>query len=86
MAMKIYLAGPDVFLPDARDIGRRKREICTRHGVTGFYPLDTVVDLTAADASLRIFKGNEAMMDACRRDHRQSDAVSRAGRGRRHGL
>ena len=62
--MKIYLAGPDVFLPDALDIGQRKREICTRHGVTGLYPLDNVVDLTAADASLRIFKGNEAMMDA----------------------
>jgi nucleoside 2-deoxyribosyltransferase len=64
MAMKIYLAGPDVFLPDALDIGQRKREICTRHGVTGLYPLDNVIDLTAADASLRIFKGNEAMMDA----------------------
>ena len=62
--MKIYLAGPDVFLPDALDIGRRKREICARHGVTGLYPLDNVIDLYAADASLRIFKGNEAMMDA----------------------
>src|SRR5215207_11112405 len=62
--MKIYLAGPDVFLPDALDIGRRKREICTHHGVTGFYPLDTVIDRTATDVSLRIFKGNEAMMDA----------------------
>ena len=62
--MKIYLAGPDVFLPDALEIGRRKREICARHGVTGLYPLDNVIDLSAADASLAIFKGNEAMMDA----------------------
>ena len=62
--MKIYLAGPDVFLPDAVDIGRRKAEICTRHGLTGLYPLDNAVDLSAADASLSIFKGNEAMMDA----------------------
>ncbi len=62
--MKIDLAGPDVFLPDALDIGRRKREICTRHGVTGHYPLDNLVDLEAADASLQIFKGNQAMMDA----------------------
>ena len=30
---KIYLAGPDVFLPDALDIGRRKAEICARHGL-----------------------------------------------------
>jgi nucleoside 2-deoxyribosyltransferase len=62
--MKIYLAGPDVFLPDALDIGRRKVEICRHHGVTGLYPLDTAVDLSARDASLQIFKGLEAMMDA----------------------
>jgi nucleoside 2-deoxyribosyltransferase len=62
--MKIYLAGPDVFLPDAIEIGRRKAEICAAHGVSGLYPLDNAVDLTASDASLVIFKGNEAMMDA----------------------
>ena len=62
--MKVYLAGPDVFLPDAVEIGRRKTEICVRHGLTGLYPLDNAVDLVAAGASLAIFKGNEAMMDA----------------------
>src|SRR5215471_14512836 len=61
--MKIYLAGPDVFLPDAIAIGQRKREICQRHGVSGLYPLDNAVDLAAPDASLQIFKANEAMMD-----------------------
>ena len=61
--MKIYLAGPDVFLPDAIAIGQRKREICQRHGVTGLYPLDNRVDLAAPDASLQIFRGLEAMMD-----------------------
>ena len=61
--MKIYLAGPDVFLPDAIDIGRRKVDICTRHGLTGLYPLDNAVDLAAKDASLKIFRGNEAMMN-----------------------
>ena len=62
--MKIYLAGPDVFLPDAIEMGRRKAAICARHGLTGLYPLDNSVDLSAGDASLAIFKGNEAMMDA----------------------
>jgi nucleoside 2-deoxyribosyltransferase len=61
--MKVYLAGPDVFLPDAIDIGRRKAELCARHGVSGLYPLDNAVDLKAKDASLRIFRGNEAMMN-----------------------
>src|ERR1700681_2818422 len=62
--MKIYLAGPDVFLPDAIEIGRRKSAICARYGLTGLYPLDNAVDLTAPRASLNIFKGNEAMMEA----------------------
>lgn len=62
--MKIYLAGPEVFLPDAIEIGRRKAALCARHGLTGLYPLDNMVDRSAADASLAIFKANEAMMDA----------------------
>ncbi|MGT2437462.1 nucleoside 2-deoxyribosyltransferase [Bradyrhizobium betae] len=66
--MKIYLAGPDVFLPDAVEIGRRKVDICVAHGLTGLYPLDNIVDLAAPDASRQIFCGNEAMMD-------QADAI-----------
>ncbi len=64
MPVNVYLAGPDVFLPDAIAVGRRKVEICAAHGLTGLYPLDNVVDRSAADASLAIFKANEAMMDA----------------------
>jgi nucleoside 2-deoxyribosyltransferase len=60
--MKIYLAGPDVFLHDAVEIGRRKVELCRRHGLTGRYPLDNAIDVAAGDASLQIFRGNEAMM------------------------
>jgi nucleoside 2-deoxyribosyltransferase len=59
---KVYLAGPDVFLPDAVDIGRRKVELCARHGLIGLYPLDNAVDRAAEDASLRIFRSNETMM------------------------
>ena len=62
--MKIYLAGPDVFLPDAIPIGRQKADICARHGLIGLYPLDNIIDLSAADASLAIFGANEAMIDA----------------------
>lgn len=63
MPMKVYLAGPDVFLPDAQEVGRQKNEICRRHGLVGLYPLDNVVDRTATDASLRIFDSNGTMMD-----------------------
>jgi nucleoside 2-deoxyribosyltransferase len=61
--MKIYLAGPDVFLPDAVAIGRRKVELCACHGLAGLYPRDNAIDLAARDASVQIFRGNEAMMN-----------------------
>ncbi len=60
--MKIYLAGPDVFLPDAEDIGRRKKEICAAYGLTGLYPLDDKADAPDGGLSLAIFRGCERMM------------------------
>jgi nucleoside 2-deoxyribosyltransferase len=66
--MKLYLAGPDVFLPDAVEFGRRKVDLCARYGLTGLYPLDNKIDLAAADASLQIFRGNENLME-------QADAI-----------
>ena len=32
MALKIYLAGPDVFLADARAVGERKKALCQEFG------------------------------------------------------
>jgi nucleoside 2-deoxyribosyltransferase len=40
MTRRIYLAGPEVFLANARDIGARKRAICARHSLVGVYPTD----------------------------------------------
>jgi nucleoside 2-deoxyribosyltransferase len=62
--MKIYLAGPDVFLSDALAFGRKKVALCAKHGLVGLYPLDNEVDRNASDVSLRIFRANEAMMEA----------------------
>src|ERR1700687_2921916 len=59
---KIYLAGPDVFLPDAVDIGRRKAQLCGHHGLTGLYPLDNAIDRAAKDAALQRFRPTETMM------------------------
>jgi len=68
--MKLYLAGPEVFLDDAREIGRRKLELCARHGFTGLYPLDgepLLVD-DAGGLARAIFANNVALM-------RRADAV-----------
>jgi nucleoside 2-deoxyribosyltransferase len=61
--MKVYLAGPDVFLPDAIEIGRQKVALCKRYGLIGLYPLDNKTDASAADASMQIFLANERLMN-----------------------
>jgi nucleoside 2-deoxyribosyltransferase len=40
MSKRIYLAGPHVFLANAREIGERKRLICADHGLVGMFPSD----------------------------------------------
>ena len=59
---RVYLAGPDLFVHDAVNIGRRKVELCARHGLIGLYPLDNAIDPAAKDTSLRIYRDNENMM------------------------
>jgi nucleoside 2-deoxyribosyltransferase len=65
----VYLAGPDVFLPDARAWMERKKAICTRHGLTGITPLDDLPNEPAAWADLpewrRIALRNEAHIRNC---------------------
>lgn len=39
--MRLYLAGPEVFLPDAIAVGRRKLVLCAEFGFTGLYALET---------------------------------------------
>jgi nucleoside 2-deoxyribosyltransferase len=40
MRKRIYLAGPEVFLSNAREIGARKRAICEQHRLLGVFPAD----------------------------------------------
>src|SRR3954470_11649109 len=61
--MKVYLAGPDVFLPDAVGVGRLKVNLCERYGLAGLFPLDNEIHIAVGDASLQIYRGNLSMMD-----------------------
>lgn len=63
----VYLAGPDVFLPESTDIGRRKQELCAQHGLEGVYPGEGV-DLDAlpeSEHAQALFDACVAMMDRC---------------------
>jgi nucleoside 2-deoxyribosyltransferase len=66
---KAYLAGPDVFLPDAPEHARRKVAICARHGITGHPPLsedaESLEALPGDEAWRAIFRMCLAMMEGC---------------------
>ncbi|MET1027000.1 MAG: nucleoside 2-deoxyribosyltransferase [Dongiaceae bacterium] len=65
---RCYLAGPDVFHPQAAELAAGKRALCLRFGITGCFPLDNGVDLTALadrDAALAIYRANIDLMYSC---------------------
>lgn len=64
--MKIYLAGPDVFLPDAILVGQRKKDLCEKYGFVGLYPMDNAIDFAdkaPCDIGVEIYQANIALMD-----------------------
>jgi nucleoside 2-deoxyribosyltransferase len=65
---KIYLAGPEVFLPQADVIGKAKKAICKQYGGEGVFPIDTELDLSncsPAEAGFRISAYNEDLIRRC---------------------
>src|SRR5690606_746036 len=49
MIRSLYLAGPDVFRPDARERGAELKALCARHGFEGLFPLDQDVPAHVTD-------------------------------------
>ena len=65
---RLYLAGPEVFLPDALAMARAKQDLCARHGFEGIFPLDASLDLAGLpkrEQARRISAANEAAMHSC---------------------
>ncbi|MBI4782890.1 MAG: nucleoside 2-deoxyribosyltransferase [Oscillatoriophycideae cyanobacterium NC_groundwater_1537_Pr4_S-0.65um_50_18] len=66
--MKIYLAGPDVFLPAPLQAAAAKQAICSAYGFEGLFPFDNELDfsgLSSFEAAMAIYKSNIALMDRC---------------------
>lgn len=56
---KIYLAGFDVFAPDAKQRGTKMKMMCAEKGFAGLYPFDN-----EADTASEIFTGNCGLIDS----------------------
>ncbi|MDO9709417.1 nucleoside 2-deoxyribosyltransferase [Paracraurococcus lichenis] len=65
--MRIYLAGPEVFLADAEAVAAAKRAVCAAHGLLGVFPLEPppVAPDAAQPEWLRIYWANEAHIRGC---------------------
>lgn len=65
--LRVYLAGPDVFRPDAAAHGRRLVALCAEYGCEGIFPLaEQLPDRpTPRDVARHIYLANVAHIDAC---------------------
>ena len=97
MTMRIYLAGPEVFLPDGgAAVGAAKRAICAARGLVGVLPVEEGGPAVAARRRRRRsglvpdLPGQRGPDPRLRRADRQPDAVprtiGRSGHGVRAGL
>ncbi len=71
MIRSIYLAGPDVFRPDANAHGASLKQLCAQYGFEGLFPLDQSVPphiTSAADQAHWIYRANIGLI-------RRADAV-----------
>jgi nucleoside 2-deoxyribosyltransferase len=64
---RIYLAGPDVFRPDAAEHGKRLVALCAEHGFDAVFPLSASLPqgLAPADLAAQIYRANIAHIEAC---------------------
>jgi nucleoside 2-deoxyribosyltransferase len=65
---RVYLAGPEVFLVDAKEIGERKKALCRKYGFEGVFPLDLEVPSTGKtprEMGLCISEVNERLIRSC---------------------
>ncbi len=66
--IRVYLAGPEVFLSNAKEIGKNKKTLCIKHGFEGVFPLDVEVDVkdkSSRETGLCISSVNENLIKSC---------------------
>lgn len=68
--VRVYIAGPEVFLYNAIEMGAKKKALCGKHGLYGVYPFDVEVvqdnsGITRFEMGVKIGGANEGLIDMC---------------------
>jgi nucleoside 2-deoxyribosyltransferase len=65
---QIYLAGPEVFLSNAKKVGEEKKALCRKYGFEGVFPIDVEVKAegkSPREMGLCISNVNEGLIRSC---------------------
>ena len=63
---RVYLAGPEVFSPEAKEMGRLSQWTCSNYGLKGLYPLDNEIEANGKhETAQAIVKANIELIDSC---------------------
>ncbi|KTS75972.1 nucleoside 2-deoxyribosyltransferase [Pseudomonas oryzihabitans] len=66
MSPRVYLAGPDVFRPDAVAYGQALKALCVEQGCEGLFPLDNAIPAQLTDPREQaawIYRANVALIE-----------------------
>ena len=63
---RVYLAGPDIFFPEAPTIARERKTLLAALGMEGVFPLDSQAQGESfSNTAFAIFQTNRKLIDSC---------------------
>jgi nucleoside 2-deoxyribosyltransferase len=66
--LRIYIAGPEVFLANALEVGEQKKALCQKYGFEGIFPIDVEVNTegkSPQEIGICISDINERLIKSC---------------------
>ncbi len=67
MNPKIYLAGPDIFYPNADQVGKVMKDACRKHNLEGLFPLDEQITFceeeSGPEKATKVYKADIGLLE-----------------------
>ena len=64
---KLYLAGPEVFLPNATEMAEKQRQLCEKYGFISLHPMDNNINLSdqSMQTAVQIYRSDVSQIREC---------------------